>query len=175
MKLSGRNFPGQKQRPSPVTFESDTLTAVLTPWNVSSSTIEKLISLFEENYNEFSAFEDYTRPFPILSALSAPENNARMAFMQINEKWYKEHNQEELKSGFEALFIIKAGSQIILAQVGGPQVYLIRDPFPMQGLSYFPHLFSADAPPLPLQLAGVFEDVSINLHSIGYRDSDQFF
>lgn len=177
MELHCRCFPGQSQRPAPVIYKGHSMVAVVTPWNTSSSEIEKIIQSFEELYNDLSLSHDHTRPFPILSSLSIEENNIHMACIHINRQWFNKNNKEELNSGFEAVFLLQKDSQIILAQVGNPQIYLSRKAFPLQwvGQSVSLNFYQQDPSPLPQTLMGIFKDISIGVYSIPKKDQDQIF
>ena len=177
MKLNCRSFPGQNYRPSPVVSESRYLISIVTPWNAEPSSAEKVIQSFDEFYSSLSSDQDSTRPFHKMSSFSIEENNFHSACLQTNQKIFNEHNKEELKTGFEAVFISYSKGVVICAQIGSPRIYFSKKNTPLQPMGQSAFHYESDlSAPLPQTLLGAFKDVHIFIQSFQITEKeDQIF
>ena len=181
MHITERAFSTKNFRPRPGCHISSDhkLAAVITPWGQSSLSTEVVFEDLESRYSFFSEDTESTRPFPIMQNLSVPENDIRTALIQTNQSIYSKVNEEEYSTGFELLFITIKGNVCAFSQVGCPIVFIDR---PHQSLTVVGSLATDSASlfnsqeyqsPLPVQLMGVHEDVSISSGYFRFNQGDR--
>jgi len=178
LKLNFRSFTDKGLRPSPVTKDSASTVAVVTPWNASKNSAENIIRSLNTLFDQFSTNEESTQPFQKMISLSTKENNLRATCMQVNNNIFYQFNQNEIQMGFEILFAVKTPNEFSFVQVGNPHVYLARKNFPLQLIGQNASLLadysnSSLSAPLPHSLLGLFPDLQIHIRSIRLQPEDQ--
>ena len=181
MHITERAFSTKNFRPKPGCHISSNhkLAAVITPWGQSSLSTEVVFEDLESRYSFFSEDLESTRPFPIMQNLSVPENDIRTALVQVNQSIYHKINEEEYSTGFEVFCAVVTGNVCAFSQVGCPIVLIDR---PHQSLSLVGSLATEGSSlfnsqeyqsPLPMQLMGVHEDVSISSRYFRFNQGDR--
>ncbi len=181
MNITERAFSAKTFRPRPECHVSSNqkLAAVITPWGQSSLSTETVFEDLESRYSFFSEDTESTRPFPIMQNLSVPENDIRTTLIQVNQNIYSKINEEEYSTGFELFFVAIKGHVCVFSQVGCPIVLIDRphQPLTLAGLLAIDGsaLFNNREyqSPLPMQLMGVHEDVSISSGYFRFNQGDR--
>lgn len=181
MNITERAFLAKTIRPRPGCHISGNqeLAAVITSWGQSSLSTQTVFEDLESRYSFFSEDEESTRPFPILQNLSVPENDMRTSIIQVNQDIYSKINEEEYSIGFELFFVAIKGNICAFSQVGCPIVLIDR---PSQSLCLAGSVTIDSSlllagqscqSPLPVQLMGVHEDVSISSCCFRFNKGDR--
>ena len=181
MQITERTFSTKNFRPKPGCHISSNhkLAAVITPWGQSSVSTEMVFEDLESRYSFFSEDTESTRPFPIMQNLSMPENDVRTALIQVNQSIYHKINEEEYSTGFELFCAVVVGNVCAFSQVGCPIVLIDRSQQPLcltgSLMTDSSSLFNSKEyqPPLPVQLVGVHEDISITSGYFGFNKGDR--
>lgn len=180
MKFEYSHFSGKTIRPTPFFHQDGEMVLIVTPWNTNVQEAQKVAGNFIELYKYFFSDTQATFPFEQMHSLSIHENYLRTSLIQLNHTLFSHYNQEELLVGFEFSAFLKTNSEIIITQIGHPQVYFSKKNIllqPVSPLCSLPTLYSSEnekLPPLPQNLLGVFSDIPIWIRSFKYQTDDEF-
>jgi len=180
VNLEQRSYSGKLFRPSPVFhMENDgSLIIVATPWGQrvgAKKAVENLVDLYLSSQNDGEA----TSALDKMSSLSLTANNLRSAVQITNRILYQEENREEYQSGIELFVGAITGNEFSFVQVGQPQVFLLRNRFPIAPLATQVDLSVSVSPagkmlsPIPVALMGLEPQVNVSVHSYGIQTGDR--
>ena len=167
----------------------------------SSVDSKELFEELKTQYNALSSDREKTHPFPKLISLTPNENNMRCALHLLNQQVFNSANEEEWLRGFEVFFVTVQDQVCSVVQVGQPMAFLHRGLREWHGVGntadFFAFHYSAWQaggepaaaagplppapgegktnpplpPPLPGQLLGIHQDISV--HPVSFRIQKQ--
>lgn len=180
MKLEHRSYRGKSYRPSPLVHsEPDgSLTLIITPWG-QPSTAERARDVVADFILSSRNDQEATSPFQKMTCLTPLANNVRVAMMLLNDTLYREENRDEYMDGVEVLVCARHESEITIAQVGQPHIFLSRKGLPLQTLGVGTDMSSemSQAPellsPLPHSLIGLYSTSNFSIQSFRINSGDQ--
>lgn len=178
MKVDQRSYRGKSFRPSPLLHVEPNLTLIITSWG-QASVAERARDIVADFILSARNDQEATSPFQKMTCLTPLANNVRVAMMLLNDTLYREFNQDEYTEGVEVLICAKHESEITIAQVGQPHVFLSRKQFPLIPLtagsdasvefSQPPEILS----PLPHSLLGLYSTSNFGIQSFRLQEQDQ--
>jgi len=185
MTLQERSFMGKIFHPKPKCYLSSNkkLIAVITPWGQEAIDTKEVFEEIENQYSLLSKDKEKTRPFDILTHLTEIENDMRTTIIQVNQNIFNSSNKDEYSIGFELLFGVVSENTFTFIQVGNPLLLIDKPHQDLQSLgvvmdsSLRRHTNTLQqlgaVPPLPYQLLGVYEDISVHSYFIRFHPQDR--
>lgn len=180
MQFHERSYGGKLFRPRPEIFLSDDqkILILATPWGprpMAQAFIEKVQTEMQDSNLD----PDRTMIGLPLDTLSEEENRLRLALFSIHEDLRDEYNADSLTAGLEIFCLIKGKKKLSWFQVGGSFLAVQRAQllYPLRhslDLS-FDHSKTHILPPLPKELYGLSQQVSLNHGSLLYQKKDRLF
>ncbi|NQY99536.1 MAG: hypothetical protein HRT45_02580 [Bdellovibrionales bacterium] len=180
MKFDERSYSGKLFRPSPILhIEKDaSLIIVATPWGHRSGAkkvVENIVDLYLSSQSDGEA----TSALDKMTSLSQAANNLRSCVQLANKVLYQEDNKAEYESGLEIFVGTILGGEFSFIQIGQPQVFLLRESYPIAPLATNVDLSVSLSPPgkmlapIPATLMGLEPQVNLSVHSYGIQDGDR--
>lgn len=180
MELEERSYSGQLFRPTPILhMEKDgSLIVVATPWGLRSGSkkaVENIVDLYLSSKSDGEA----TSALDIMSSLSQAANQLRSSVQLANRTLYQEENREEYQTGLEIFVGTLIGNEFSFVQVGQPQVFLLRESYPIAPLATNVDLSVSLSPPgkllspVPAAMMGLEPEVNLAVHSYGIQTGDR--
>lgn len=178
MKVDQRSYRGKSFRPAPLLHVEPNLILAITSWG-QASTAERARDVVADFVLSARNDQEATSPFQKMTCLTPLANNVRVAMMLLNDTLYREFNQDEYTEGIEILICAKHESEITIAQVGQPHVFLSRKQFPLIPLSVGsdsamefsqpPEILA----PMPHSLLGLYSTSNFGIQSFRFQENDQ--
>ncbi len=178
MVLSERSYGGKLFRPRPEVFISDDkkLFIMATPWGprrMAQVFIEKVTSELQD----FSVDPDHTVFSLPSDTMSEKESRLRLVLLSLHEDLREEFNSETLSSGLEILCMLKDDKKISWFKIGAPFLAVLRSSqlLPLHhpvDLS-FDHSTTETLPPLPKQLYGLSQNISLEHGNMLHKKGDR--
>lgn len=180
-RFNERSYGGRLLRPTPEFHIEDDLSfgIIATPWGPRSSA-NKVIEILRDFVQSAREDNEVTSPFQKLTNLSPLANSLRAGIMLANDSIYRDENKAEYVSGVEVFAFAHAHGEFAFAQVGFPNLFLLRAGLPWVPLSVqvdlATELSAADKilPPLPQNLIGLHTTTNLNVSSLRTTPGDQF-
>lgn len=180
MNIEHRSYRGKSFRPSPLVHveEDGSLVLIITPWGQPSSA-ERARDVVADFILSSRNDTEATSPFQKMTCLTPLANNVRVAMMLLNDTLYREENRDEYMDGIEIVVCARHESEMTIAQVGQPFVFLSRQGFPIQSLSVGTDaaIEMSEAPemlsPLPHSLLGLYSTSNFSIQSFRFNPEDQ--
>jgi hypothetical protein len=177
MQLDERIYGGTSFRPKPIIELDDNnrFFVVGTPWgrrNLAEDSVRQLKDYFLAARVDPEA----TVPFDRLTCLSSIGNDLRIAMKLTNDFIYHHDNKLEFNNGLELCAIALGEKEFVLAQIGGPFVFLARKNLSITPLSScldLPAEFNSPLPPLPANLLGIETTTNFGIHSLRIQTGDK--
>ena len=160
--------------------ERGDLLIILSLWGSSTYPEKNVFEEIDSIFHFLKGDKESTQPFPKLTSLSENENCLRTALLQVNKRIYEAFNHTTYVCGFEMLALHKSSSVFTCIQIGGLTVLLDR---PDQSLKIKGNLLSLNShdhlkpcfSPLPIELLGIYPDISFHPFSFPYEKKDKLF
>ena len=179
MSFQERSYSGNLLRPTPeIHIEEDgSVGIVATPWGHrqgAKRVIETLLDYISSSRNDMEA----TSPFQMMTCLSPLANTLRVAVMLANDSLYREENRNEYTSGVELLVFAAKDEELAWAQIGSPNLFLMRQKVGLIPLSTQIDLATelsdqTELAPLPANLIGLNPTSNFSINSIRPHQGDQ--
>ncbi|MCC6137599.1 MAG: hypothetical protein IT287_03135 [Bdellovibrionaceae bacterium] len=182
MQLTTRPYGGKLFRPLPEVHISDdqTMIIIATPWG-NSAIAKDFISGVTTYWRDSTRDPEKTTTSSYIpdDGLSQEEHLFKMAVLAVHEDLKEKYNEEDLSAGLEVLCLLKHQQKLSWFQVGAPSLVLVRDNsiLPL----YHPIDFSYDfsnserlLAPLPKDLLGLQQHVSLGVGGLKWRKGDRF-
>jgi hypothetical protein len=180
MGLQERSYSGTQFRPTPEVHVQDdgAFGVIATPWGNRQSA-KKVVEILRDHILSARQDMEATSPFQKLTCLSPLANNLRAGIMLANDILYREENKSEHATGVEILVFAQAQGELAFAQVGSPQLFLVRSGFPWipvsvqidlaTELSVPPEVLA----PLPHNVLGLHTTSNMNVSSFKTQPADR--
>lgn len=181
MKMEERSFAGKNFRPKPQSYLSNNkkLITVITPWGQEAISTKEVFENIETQYSFFSEDKESTHPFPKMMSLNPTQNDMRTAVMQTNQNIFNNINQDEYSMGFELFFAAIVENIFTFIQIGQPLILIDRPHQPLRSIGHVTDTSLSTVknqkifiPPLPHQLLGIHEDISVHPFFFRFRPED---
>lgn len=179
MKVSERSYRTKKGRPKSIvkTSTDGNLILVITSWGTQEAA-EKASEEMIRYVEAARADIEVTSPFEFLTCLSSEANYLRVALLIANESLYRGENKTQYSSGIEVVALLKNGRQVAWAQVGGPNIFLVRDGRLPQPISLKMDLAAelgveGELPALPGEMLGLDSVCAVQCGHFVFNDRDQ--
>ncbi len=178
MQLDERSYGGQLFRPRPEIFISDDkqLMIIATPWGPRTMA-QRFIEKINNELQDLTVDPDRTVFSVPVDTLSDYENRLRLALLTTHEDLREEFNYETLNAGLEILCVLKSEKKISWFQVGAPFLAVVRGdkmlPFHHPLDLSFDHSTDSTLPPLPRELYGLSQQLSLVHGGFMYQPQDR--
>ena len=154
------------------------LFVVATPWGGRSGAkkaVDNVVDLYLSSQGDGEATSALDR----LTSLSQAANHLRSAVQLANKILYQEDNREEYKTGLELFAGVIVEHEFSFVQIGQPQVFLLRESYPIAPLATNVDLSVSLSPPgkmlapIPVSMMGLEPEVNLSIHSYGIHPGDR--
>ena len=177
MQLQSRSYnPGPIFRPRPFVLnrEESSLMVIVTSWTTMTEA-ERIAQMIAEqveqtNDDESTRVGDKSKAAPL-----EYKNDLHRALLVAAQNIYKQDNQKQARLLVEALVIQVQGQSVMWAQVGQPNLYLLRDKRLASLVTQADHsVLNPTLPPLPMMGLGLDVTTTVQAGSTRCQPNDQF-
>jgi hypothetical protein len=172
-----KNFEQQyyrhkSQRPQAEAQVDDTasLFTVAFSWGEISPT-EKINDSLKSYYFASKNDIEVTAPFELLPSLTPLANKIRTGLLISNSAIYNSFNNKAYAAGCEYLCIATEGRELVIAQVGGPSVIMVRNRKNFL-LTTSSDLYLKSTDPIPNNLMGIENECYPQINSVRFESED---
>ena len=178
MQLQSRSYnPGPVFRPKPFVLnrEENSLVAIVTSWTTMNEA-ERIAQLIVEQVEQTSGGDDEaTRVGDKAKTPGDFKNDLHRALAATSQIIYKQDNLKQARLLVEALVIQIQGQSIVWAQVGQPNLYLLRDKRLAPLVTQADHsVLNPSLAPLPMMGLGLEASTSVQAGSTRHLPEDQY-
>ncbi len=169
-----KSYPGERPRPSAHIdlMATEDLLLITTPWG-NQNAKDQLHNTVKEFLSAALGDHEVTSPFSRLPSLSSAENNIRSALLLANDIIFQKCNKEAYTSSVEFLALHFHKSEVVFAQVGQPNLLLLRENrlFPIQ-VALDLSLDFRNPTPIPSRLVGLERTWEVEVKSMNLTQED---